>query len=238
MSESAINLAVLASGGGTTLQNLIDQIAAGALHARIGVVIASRPGIRAIDRAASAKLPSFVVDRKQYADVAAFGAAVYRLCDDAGADLVCLAGWLCMLSLPDRYRGRIMNIHPALLPSFGGKGMFGHHVHEAVLAHGCRVSGCTVHFVDDKYDNGPIIVQRCCPVLDDDTPDTLAAQSSSRRRLPIRRPSGFLQRSGSGSKAAASRSFQDRSTRGADAEPRNHRASTHSAAQSPQPLRR
>jgi phosphoribosylglycinamide formyltransferase-1 len=99
---------------------------------------------------------------------------VFARCDDARADLVCLAGWLSLLALPASYQGRVMNIHPALLPGFGGKGMYGHNVHAAVLAHGCRVSGCTVHFVDERYDNGPIIVQRTCPVLDDDTPDTLA----------------------------------------------------------------
>ncbi len=104
----------------------------------------------------------------------AFSHEIFRLCDEAHADLVCLAGWLSLLSLAETYRGRIMNIHPALLPAFGGKGMFGHHVHEAVLAHGCRVSGCTVHFVDGQYDNGPIIVQRTCPVMEDDTPDALA----------------------------------------------------------------
>lgn len=169
-----VNLAVLASGGGTTLQNFIDQIAAGALDARIKIVIASRPGLKATDRAAAARLPNFIIERRPYPDTATFSKDVFKLIDDAGVDLVCLAGWLSMLSIPDRYRGRIMNIHPALLPSFGGKGMFGHHVHAAVLEHGCKVSGCTVHFVDDKYDNGPIILQRCCPVLDDDTPDSLA----------------------------------------------------------------
>ena len=89
-------------------------------------------------------------------------------------DLVCLAGWLCLLEIPPKYQGRVMNIHPALLPSFGGKGMFGARVHQAVLDHGCKMSGCTVHFVDAGYDTGPIIIQRTCPVLDDDTAETLA----------------------------------------------------------------
>lgn len=183
MNPSPIKLAVLASGGGTTLQNLIDQIAAGRLDAQISVVIASRPGIKALDRAANARIMNFVVDRKEYAHAAEFSKPVFKLCDDAGVDLVCLAGWLSMLSLPEHYRGRVMNIHPALLPAFGGKGMFGHHVHEAVLEHGCKLSGCTVHFVDEKYDNGPIIVQRACPVLDDDTPDTLAARVFEEEKL-------------------------------------------------------
>jgi len=183
MSTSAIKLAVLASGGGTTLQNFIDRIAAGELDAQVKVVIASRPGIMAIHRAANAQIMSFVVDRKRYSCVEAFSQEVFRLCDDAGVELVCLAGWLCLLALPAQYRGRAMNIHPALLPSFGGRGLFGHHVHQAVLDHGCKVSGCTVHFVDEQYDNGPIIVQRTCPVMDDDTPETLAARVFEQENL-------------------------------------------------------
>jgi folate-dependent phosphoribosylglycinamide formyltransferase PurN len=89
-------------------------------------------------------------------------------------DLVVQGGWLCLWKIPPRYENRVMNIHPALLPCFGGQGMWGHHVHEAVLAAGCKVSGCTVHFCTNEYDKGPIIVQRTCPVADDDTPDTLA----------------------------------------------------------------
>jgi len=175
MSLSPIKLAVLASGGGTTLQNFIDLIAAGKLDARVELVVASRPDVRAVERAQQHNLKCHVIERKQYANSSEFSAPIFKLCDDARVDLICLAGWLCMLALPQRYRGRVMNIHPALLPSpFGGKGMYGHHVHEAVLAHGCKVSGCTVHFVDETYDTGPIIVQSTCPVLEDDTPDTLA----------------------------------------------------------------
>lgn len=169
-----LRLAVLLSGSGTTLQNLVDQIAAGQLDASIEQVIASRPGLRGIDRAHKANLPCKVIDRRSYADLATFSREVFAPIDAAKVDLICMAGWLCLLDVPQRYLGRTMNIHPALLPSFGGKGMFGHHVHEAVLAHGCKVSGCTVHFVDNTYDTGPIIVQRTCPVLETDTPETLA----------------------------------------------------------------
>ena len=178
MSASPLNLAVLVSGSGTTLQNLIDRTADGTLpDVRIGIVIGSRPELLGVKRAADAKLMNFVVDRRSFDDVAAFSKAVFALCDDAGVDLVVLAGWLCLLDVPEKYGGSVMNIHPALLPSpFGGKGMYGTKVHEAVLAHGCKVSGCTVHFVDAQYDNGPIIVQRTCAVLDDDTPQTLAAR--------------------------------------------------------------
>ena len=177
MPSSPLNLAVLVSGSGTTLQNLIDQITAGRLEARIGIVIGSRPDLLGLRRAADAKLMNFVVDRRSFADVAAFSKAVFTICDDAGVDLLVLAGWLCLLEIPEKYAGRVMNIHPALLPGpFGGKGMYGTKVHEAVIHHGCKVSGCTVHFVDAHYDNGPIIVQRVCEVRDDDTPETLAAR--------------------------------------------------------------
>jgi formyltetrahydrofolate-dependent phosphoribosylglycinamide formyltransferase len=169
-----IKLAVLVSGSGTTLQNLVDEIAAKRLDAEIQVVIGSRAGLKGLDRAAAARLPNFIVDRRDFGDTAAFSKAVFSLCDDAGVDLICLAGWLCLLDVPERYLGRAMNIHPALLPSFGGRGMYGARVHQAVLDHGCKVSGCTVHFVDNTYDTGPIILQRTCVVDDDDTAETLA----------------------------------------------------------------
>jgi phosphoribosylglycinamide formyltransferase 1 len=169
-----IKLAVLVSGSGTTFQNLADQVAAGALNAEIKLVIGSRPNLVGLQRAAAAKVMNFVVDRREFDDCASFSKQVFSLCDDAGVDLVCLGGWLCLLDIPQAYRGRVMNIHPALLPAFGGKGMYGRRVHQAVLDHGCKVSGCTVHFVDGAYDNGPIILQRTCAVADDDTAETLA----------------------------------------------------------------
>ena len=185
MPDRPLNLAVLVSGAGTTLQNLIDQIAAGELaEARIGIVIGSRPELVGVKRAGDAKLMNFVVDRRSFADAGAFSKAVFSLCDDAGVDLVVLAGWLCLLDLPEKYAGRVMNIHPALLPGpFGGKGMYGARVHEAVINHGCKVSGCTVHFVDAQYDNGPIIVQRVCEVREDDTPASLAARVFEEERI-------------------------------------------------------
>ena len=183
MPPPPIKLAVLVSGSGTTLQNLVDEIAAGRLDAEIRVVIGSRAGLKGLDRAAAAKLPNFIVDRRDFDDAAEFSRQVFSLCDDAGVDLICLAGWLCLLDVPGRYLGRAMNIHPALLPSFGGRGMYGRKVHEAVLAHGCKLSGCTVHFVDNTYDTGPIILQRACPVLDDDTPELLAHRVFEEEKL-------------------------------------------------------
>jgi len=176
MPSSPLRLAVLLSGSGTTLQNLIDEISSKKFDAQINLVIASRPGLLGLERAAQAHLPNFVVDRKSFPTLADFSRQIFRLIDDAGADLVCLAGWLCLLEIPPKYAGKVMNIHPALLPSFGGKGMFGQKVHQAVLDHGCKITGCTVHFVDATYDNGPIILQRACPVLEDDTAATLAAR--------------------------------------------------------------
>ena len=166
-------LAVLISGGGTTLKNLIDRIGAGTLPARIERVVCSRPDAAGIAHATAAGIGVHIVDRKAFDDVAGFSRAVFEKIG-AGVDLVCLAGWLSLLEVPAGYAGRVMNIHPALLPSFGGRGMYGRRVHQAVLDSGCTVSGCTVHFVDEGYDTGPIILQRTCPVLDDDTPQTLA----------------------------------------------------------------
>jgi formyltetrahydrofolate-dependent phosphoribosylglycinamide formyltransferase len=176
MSSTPINLAVLISGGGTTLQNMIDRIAAGTLDARVVTVIASKPGIKGIERAQNAGLPVHVVSRKDFDSIEAFSDSVFAICEQASAEMVCLGGWLSLLRIPDQWLGKVLNIHPALLPKFGGKGMWGHHVHEAVLAAGEQTSGCTVHFVNNEYDAGPIILQRTCPVLADDTPDTLAAR--------------------------------------------------------------
>jgi phosphoribosylglycinamide formyltransferase-1 len=174
ISDRPIKLAVLVSGSGTTLQNLIEQISTGNLRAQIALVIGSRPELVGLQRAAKARLPHVVVDRKTFASRTEFSRRVFELCTEAEADLICLAGWLCLLDVPGRFAGKVMNIHPALLPSFGGKGMYGRKVHEAVISHGCKVSGCTVHFVDNTYDNGPIILQQTCPVLEHDTPESLA----------------------------------------------------------------
>jgi len=174
MNLAPIKLGVLISGSGTTLQNLIECIRAGSLNAEIVAVVASRTGIKGIDRAREAGLPLHLVERSKNPDIAVFSREIFKICAEAGVELICLGGWLSMLDIPDMFDGKIMNIHPALLPSFGGKGMYGKHVHQAVLEHGCKVSGCTVHFVDRTYDNGPIILQRTCAVMEDDTPETLA----------------------------------------------------------------
>ena len=173
--KEPIRVAVLLSGGGRTLQNLAECIDRGELHARISTVIAARPDVFGVVRAQRLGRPCQVVERKRCRSTQEFSALIWEQVNRAGADLVCLAGFLYLLSIPEDFAQRVVNIHPALLPSFGGAGMFGHHVHEAVLAAGCKVSGCTVHFCDPSYDTGAIIVQRTCPVLEDDTPETLAA---------------------------------------------------------------
>ena len=177
-----LRIAALISGGGTTVQNVAEAIQAGTLNASIVTVISSRPGVKGLERARNLNLPTQVVNRKDYADVEAFSSAIWDIVREVRADLVCLMGFLSLINIPDDYAERVVNIHPALLPNFGGHGLYGHHVHEAVLAAGCKVSGCTVHFADQTYDTGPIIVQRACPVLDDDTPDSLAARVFAEER--------------------------------------------------------
>jgi phosphoribosylglycinamide formyltransferase-1 len=167
-----IRLAALISGGGTTLQNLIDRIGAGTLDATIVGVVSSRADAVGVDRSRGANLPVRVVSSRssQFAD------EVWSAVRGFAPDLVCFAGWLHLVPIPPDFHHRVLNIHPALLPSFGGKGMYGRRVHEAVLAAGVKVSGCTVHFADETYDTGPILVQKCVPVKDDDNPETLAAR--------------------------------------------------------------
>lgn len=169
-------LGVLISGGGTTLVNFIEKIAAGELEAEVAVVIASRSDCGGVERANAAGLKTEVVSRGSFADVAGFSGEIFRILRDNDVDLVTLAGFLTLIEVPDDFAGRVMNIHPALIPAFCGKGYFGHKVHEAALERGVKVSGCTVHFADNKYDHGPIILQKPVPVLDGDTPDTLAAR--------------------------------------------------------------
>lgn len=171
-----IRLAALISAGGTTLQNLIERTLDGRLDAEIVQVVSSKADVLGLERARRAGLPAAVVTRKEAGTREEFSRRIFEHCRRAGSQLVCMAGFLQLLTIPDDFKNRVMNIHPALIPAFCGKGYYGHHVHEAVLAYGAKVSGCTVHFADNEYDHGPIIVQRPVPVLDDDTPDALAAR--------------------------------------------------------------
>jgi len=173
ISEPPIRLAVCVSGGGTTLQNLIDQIKARRLLATIVQVVASRPRIGAIPRAEAARIPLALAVRETKS-LTAFSASVFDPIRRQAADLVILGGFLSLLEIPEDYKGRVVNIHPSLVPSFCGKGYHGIAVHQAALDYGVKVSGCTVHFADEMYDNGPIILQRSVAVLEQDTPATLA----------------------------------------------------------------
>jgi formyltetrahydrofolate-dependent phosphoribosylglycinamide formyltransferase len=174
--DRPIRLGVLISGGGTTLVNLVNRISDGSLEAEIGIVIASRPDCAGIGRAQEAGLPCEVVPRRSYATVADFSADVFRHLREADVDLVIFGGFLSLVEIPADFQYRVMNIHPALIPAFCGHGMYGHHVHEAAIARGVKVSGCTVHFADNEYDHGPIILQQVVPVLTGDSPDDLAGR--------------------------------------------------------------
>lgn len=173
--DGPLRLGVLLSGGGRTLMNILKEIEAGRLDAEVAVVIASRR-CKGVERSQAAGLDVRPVPYKQMPNIETYSQRIVGILDAAEVELAVQAGFLSMWQLPERYHGRVMNIHPALLPSFGGQGMYGHHVHEAVLAAGCKVSGCTVHFVTNEYDAGPIIVQKCVPVLEGDDADTLAAR--------------------------------------------------------------
>jgi len=167
-----LRLAVLISAGGTTLQNLIDRIVQGRLSAEIVLVVSSRPEVYGLVRAQQAGLPHEVIARKGKTREQ-FGQAMYERIRAVKADLVCLAGFLEFLPIPPDFTHRVINIHPSLIPSFCGKGFYGHHVHEAALAAGVKVTGCTVHFADNEFDHGPIIIQKTVSVQDDDTAETL-----------------------------------------------------------------
>ena len=173
MSSQVLRLAVLISGGGRTLAILHERIVSGSLSARIEVVVSSHGGAPGVERSRKMGLSTVVVDRRKLSPEA-FQQGVTKAV--VGVDLVCMGGFLSLWRIPDEFHGRVMNIHPALLPEFGGRGMYGRRVHEAVLAAGRKVSGCTIHFCDNEYDHGPIVLQRQVPVMSDDTPDTLAAR--------------------------------------------------------------
>lgn len=169
-------IGVLVSGGGSNLQAIIDSIDNGSLEAEIAVVISNKPEVYALERASGRGIPALVIDHRNFAANHEFSAAILKVLLEYRVDLVCLAGFLRILDriLTDAFPNRILNIHPALLPAFGGKGMYGHHVHEAVIASGTKYSGATVHLVTPETDVGPIIRQGIVAIDDTDTPETLA----------------------------------------------------------------
>ncbi|RMG39785.1 MAG: phosphoribosylglycinamide formyltransferase [Planctomycetota bacterium] len=170
-----LRVAVLMSGGGRTFQNLLDRSRMGALFAEIVLAVADREcGGR--QRAEAAGIPVRLIPRRRFDDGESFSEAVFAACEAADCDVVAMAGFLSLLRIPDRFAFRVMNIHPSLIPAFCGPGFYGKRVHRAAIERGVRVSGCTVHFADNEYDHGPIILQRVVPVFDEDTPETLAAR--------------------------------------------------------------
>jgi phosphoribosylglycinamide formyltransferase-1 len=175
-SAKHLRLGILISGSGRTMINIQELIKQKKLNAEIAAVISSRSDVAGIEKAKSANLPLEIIRKKDFPEIENFSEQIKKNLLTARVDLVIQAGWLCLWKIPPQFENRVMNIHPALLPAFGGQGMWGHHVHEAVLKAGCKISGCTVHFCTNEYDKGPIILQKCCPVRDDDDPDTLAAR--------------------------------------------------------------
>ncbi len=171
-----LGLAVLISGGGTTLRNLLEKIAAGQLDAEVLMVVCSNPKAKGLDIARAAGLRTAVLERSSFFTAEEYSRSIFDHISQSGAWLVAMGGWLKHVLIPPAWENRVLNIHPALIPAFCGHGFYGHHVHEAVLKYGAKLSGCTVHFVDNEFDHGPILLQRSVPVLDSDDADALAAR--------------------------------------------------------------
>ncbi|HEX5103567.1 MAG TPA: phosphoribosylglycinamide formyltransferase [Pirellulaceae bacterium] len=176
MSAAPLPIAVLISGGGTTLRNLIERIAAGSLPVEIRLVISSGPAARGLEYAREASIPALVVEKKKATSDDEFCRAIFQPCRAAGVKFVVMGGFLKHVLIPPDFENRVVNIHPALLPAFGGKGMYGLKVHQAVIDAGATITGCTVHFVDNEYDHGPILLQREVEVLPGDTAESLQAR--------------------------------------------------------------
>jgi phosphoribosylglycinamide formyltransferase-1 len=175
-SRKPLPIAVLISGGGRTLLNLIERIEQRRLQAAIRMVISTNPRAGGLEYARQARIPALVRTRSRSLSPEEFCAAIFEPCRQAGAELVVMGGFLKHVLIPADFEGRVMNIHPSLIPAFCGSGLYGRHVHQAVLDYGVKWSGCTVHFVNNDFDQGPIISQRVVAVKDDDTIDALAAR--------------------------------------------------------------
>ncbi|RIK61063.1 phosphoribosylglycinamide formyltransferase [candidate division KSB1 bacterium] len=173
-----LRLAVFASGRGSNFKAILDAIQSGTLDAKVVLLISDQPQAGALQTAAQAGIPTRIIASNALATSEDYGKALLHALAECDSNFIVLAGFLRMIpaAVIEAFSGRIINIHPALLPSFGGKGMFGLRVHQAVLDYGCKVSGATVHLVDENYDTGKPLVQRCVPVYEDDTPESLAAR--------------------------------------------------------------
>lgn len=176
-----LRIAVLLSGTGTSLENLFEQIDTG-LPAEIVCVLSSKKNASGLERARRRNVPAIAVPRREFTDVSAFNDALHAALEPYAPDLICLLGFLSPFELRERYEGRVLNVHPSLVPAFSGKGFYGQRVHEAVLKAGVKWTGATVHFVSDGYDEGPILLQGVVAVEEDDTPERLAERVQARER--------------------------------------------------------
>jgi len=182
---SAPAIAVLVSGGGRSLENLAEHIADGRLNARIALVLSNREDAFALERARRLGLDAVCLPHGAFDGPQEYSRAVFQEIEARGCELVVLAGFLRLLLLPEAWIGRVLNIHPALLPAFGGKGYYGDRVHRAVLEAGVQRTGCTVHYVTNEYDAGPIVLQRSIPVLPGETADELAGRVFEQEKLAL-----------------------------------------------------
>jgi formyltetrahydrofolate-dependent phosphoribosylglycinamide formyltransferase len=184
--DHPLRVAVLLSGSGTSLENLLEHIDAGQVDAEVVVVVSSKEKAAGLERARRRGIPAVAVPRRQHPDAKEFNDRIHAVLAPYDVELVALLGFLSLFELRGRYEGRTINVHPALIPAFCGKGFYGHRVHEEVLASGVKLTGATVHLSDDAYDRGPILLQEAVPVLEDDTVETLAArvQAAERRLVP------------------------------------------------------
>lgn len=173
--KSPLRMAALISGGGRTVLNLVDRIASGNLNAEIPIVIASRPDCSGVKRMRDAGLNCEVVAPKTFNSVTEFSSAMFDVIRQHQVDLVAMAGFLSLVEIPNDFERKVMNIHPSLIPAFCGQGFYGDKVHQAAIKRGVKVSGCTVHFADNHYDHGPIVLQNTVEVPDGATADDLAS---------------------------------------------------------------
>ena len=178
-------IAVLVSGGGRSLENLAEAIARGAVPGKLALVLSSTPKAFALERAQRLGIPAVVIDPERKLSPAEFSRDAFAAIESFDCEVAVMAGFLRLLPVPARWKGRVLNIHPALLPAFGGKGFYGDRVHRAVLESGVAETGCTVHYVDDEYDHGPVLLQRRIAVLSGDTLETLAARVFEEEKIAL-----------------------------------------------------
>jgi phosphoribosylglycinamide formyltransferase-1 len=183
--NSAPRVAVLVSGSGRSLENLVERVRDRQLDCTIALVVSSTPKAYALERARRHEIPSVVIDPERKLGAEEFSRDVFTAVESFDCDVVVMAGFLRLLPVPARWLGRVLNIHPSLLPAFGGKGFYGERVHKAVIERGVQFTGCTVHYVDNEYDHGPILLQRCIAVNPDDTPETLAARVFEEEKIAL-----------------------------------------------------